>query len=160
MPSAYAEALRLLARRELSEVQVRERLARKAFERPAIDEAVARLRRSGAIDDLRVATAAARTEALVKRRGRLRIRRHLAEIGIAADTIARALEDVFSAIDEAAVIEAALGRRLRGPRARIEDAAHFRKLHQHLVRQGFQPSAVTALLRRRARPDAAPDDEE
>jgi regulatory protein len=159
MPSAYAEGLRLLARRELSEAQLRERLVRKTFEPSDIDDAVARLRRAGALDDLRVAVAAARTEALVKRRGRFRIRRHLTELGIAADTITRALDDVFSAIDETMLIEAALARRLRGPRARVEDASHFRRLHQHLVRQGFEPSAVTALLRRRSRPDAVPDDE-
>jgi regulatory protein len=159
MPSAYAEGLRLLARRELSEAQLRERLARKAFELRDIDDAVARLRRTGALDDLRVATAAARTEALVKRRGRIRIQRHLASLGIASATITRALDEVSSAIDESALIEASLARRLRGPRARIEDAAHFRRLHQYLVRQGFEPSAVTALLRRRSRPDAVSDDE-
>jgi regulatory protein len=159
MPSAYAAGLRLLARRELSEAQLRERLARKAFELRDIDDAVARLRRTGALDDLRVATAAARTEALVKRRGRIRIQRHLASLGIASATITRALDEVSPAVDESALIEAALARRLRGPRARIEDAAHFRRLHQYLVRQGFEPSAVTALLRRRSRPDAVSDDE-
>jgi regulatory protein len=159
MPSAYAEGLRLLARRELSEAQLRDRLTRKAFERQDIDEAVARLRRTGALDDLRVAAAAARTEALVKRRGRIRIQRHLAGLGIASDTITRALDEVFSAVDDAALIEAALARRLRGPGAPIDDAAHFRRLHQYLVRQGFEPSTVTALLRRRSRPNAVPDDE-
>ena len=41
--SAYSAALAMLARRELSEAQVRERLARRDHERPAIDEAVAKL---------------------------------------------------------------------------------------------------------------------
>jgi len=159
MASAYAAGLRLLARRELSEAQVRERLARKAFEPAAIDEAVGRLRRAGALDDYRVAVAAARTEAAVKRRGRLRIERHLATLGIAPEVVARALAEAFSTIDEAALIERALARRLRGPGARIEDAAHFRRLHQYLVRQGFQPAAVTALLRRRSRAGAAPEGE-
>jgi regulatory protein len=159
MPSAYAEGLRLLARRELSEAQVRERLARKSFDAPAVDDAVARLRLARVLDDYRVAVAAARTEVLVKHRGRLRIQRHLAAMGIAPETIARAVDEVFSALDEPALVEQALARRLRGPRARIQDAAHFRRLHQYLVRQGFQPAAVTALLRRRSRPGADPDDE-
>jgi len=157
MRSAFAEGLRLLARRELSEAQIRERLARKAFEPPLIDDAIDRLRRTGAIDDSRVAVAAARTEALVKRRGRLRVQRQLAAIGIAPDVAARAVEEVFAAVDEPALIEQALARRLRGPKARIADAAHFRRLHQYLVRQGFQPEAITALLRRRSRAGAAPD---
>ncbi len=160
MRSAYAEGLRLLARRELSEAQVRERLARKAFEPAEVDEAVVRLERAGALDDRRVAVAAARTEALVKHRGRLRILRHLGSIGIAPAIASSAVDEVFGAIDEPALIERALARRLRGPRARIEDASHFRRLHQYLIRQGFHPAAVTALLRRRSRPGAAPDGDE
>ena len=159
MRSAFAEGLRLLARRELSEAQIRERLARKAFEPPLIEDAIDRLRRSGAIDDARVALAAARTEALVKRHGRLRVERQLAAIGIAAAVAARAVEEVFAAVEEPALIDRALARRLRGPNARIADAAHFRRLHQYLVRQGFPPEAVTALLRRRWRGSAAPDSE-
>ncbi len=38
--SAYLEGLKMLARRELSEMQVRQRLARKGHEPQAIDEAV------------------------------------------------------------------------------------------------------------------------
>ena len=160
MRSAYAEGLRLLARRELSEAQLRERLVRKAFEPPEVDEALARLQRAGALDDHRVALAAARTEALVKHRGRLRIERHLAAMGIAADLAAGAVDEVFNGIDEPVLLDRALARRLRGPRARIEDAAHFRRLHQYLIRQGFPPAAVTALLKRRSRTGAAPDGEE
>ena len=159
MASAYVAGLRLLARRELSETQVRERLARREFTQPLIDEAIERLCACGAVDDLRVATAVARTEAHVRRRGRLRIRRKLAAIGIAADVAVRALDEVFGGLDEPTLMAEALGRRLRGPRATIADAAHFRRLHQYLVRQGFQPEAVTRLLKRRARLGAAPDDE-
>lgn len=149
----------MLARRELSEAQVRERLVRRAFEPPLIDEAVDRLRRAGILDDFRVAVAAVRTEALIRHRGRLRIQRYLASRGIAAEIATRAIDEVFGAIDEPALIERALARRLRGPRARIEDSAHFRRLHQYLIRQGFHAAAVTALLKRRSRPGATPDDE-
>ena len=41
--NAYIDALRMLARRELSEAQVRQRLARRQHPAAAIDEAVARL---------------------------------------------------------------------------------------------------------------------
>jgi len=159
MGSAYAEGLRLLAGRELSEAQVRERLARRQFEPAQIDEAVERLRGSGALDDLRVATAVARTEALVRNRGRFRIRRQLAAIGIDDEVAARALDEVFSAIDEGALLERALARRLHGPRATITAAAEFRRLHQHLVRLGFDPEAVTRLLKSRARREAGTEDD-
>jgi len=159
MRSAFAEGLRLLARRELSEAQIRERLARKAFEPPLIQDAIDRLRRAGALDDARVAVAAARTEALVKRRGRLRVQRQLAAIGIAPEVAARAVEEVFAALDETTLVEQALARRLRGPKARIADAAHFRRLHQYLIRQGFQPETVVLLLKRRWRAGAASEGE-
>ena len=70
----YLDGLKMLARRELSEAQVRARLARKQYDADAIDEAVARLRDERAIDDARVAEAIARTETSVRRRGKLRVR--------------------------------------------------------------------------------------
>src|SRR5439155_10378092 len=59
---AYVAGLTLLARRELAEHQLRERLARRKFEPDEIDAAVTRLRRERAIDDRRTALACARTE--------------------------------------------------------------------------------------------------
>jgi regulatory protein len=159
MRSAFAEGLRQLARRELSEAQVRERLARADYAPPIVDEAIERLRACGALDDLRVAAAVARTDAQIKHRGRIRIQRRLAAIGIAPAVAARAVDEVFSGLDESAMMAQALARRLRGPQATVADAAQFRRLHQHLVRLGFPPDAVTRLLRRRARPGSAPDDE-
>ncbi len=138
----------MLARRELSERQLRERLERREHPPTAIEEAVTRLRASGLLDDRRVARAAARVEAQVRSRGRLRVLQRLHALGIAPEVAAEAADEVFGAIDEDTLLEAALARRLRGPAARIRDAAHFRRLHQQLVRQGFAPSAVTRALKR------------
>jgi len=52
---AYLDALRMLARRELSEAQIRQRLARREHEPDLIDEAAARLKEERALDDVRVA---------------------------------------------------------------------------------------------------------
>lgn len=147
--SAYSTALAMLGRRELSEAQLRERLARREHPPDAIDAVVERLRASGLLDDRRVARAAARTEAQVRSRGRSRVLQRLHALGIAPEVAEAAADEVFEAIDEEALLEAALARRLRGPGARIRDAAHFRRLHQQLVRQGFAPSAVTRALRAR-----------
>ncbi|HEY3381877.1 MAG TPA: regulatory protein RecX [Vicinamibacterales bacterium] len=157
--AAYAAGLAMLARRELSEAQVRERLARREHAAEAIESAVSRLREVGAVDDRRVARNAALTEAKIKSRGRARICRHLQAIGIATDVADEALDEVFGALDESALLERALGRRLRGPAARIRDAAHFRRLLQALVRQGFSPSAVITALKARAKRDVVPEDE-
>ena len=48
---AYLDGLKMLARRELSEAQVRQRLVRRSHEADAIDEAIARLKDARAIDD-------------------------------------------------------------------------------------------------------------
>jgi regulatory protein len=147
--STYSAALAMLARRELSEAQMRERLSRRDHPPDAIDAAVDRLRASGLLDDRRVARAAARTEAQVRSRGRSRVLQRLHALGIAPDVASEAADEVFEGIDENALLEAALARRLRGPGTRIRDAAHFRRLHQQLVRQGFAPSAVTRALHAR-----------
>ncbi len=157
--AAYAAGLAMLARRELSEARIRERLRRKEHGAEAIDAAVARLRETGALDDRRVAVSAARTETLVRSRGRGYVLRKLEALGIASDTAAEAVDEVFSALDESALLTRALSRRLRGPSAVIRDQAHVRRLYQQLVRQGFQPSAVLAALKQRARSAEGPDDE-
>jgi regulatory protein len=146
---AYSAALAMLARRELSEAQLRGRLARREHPPEAIDAAIARLRASGLLDDRRVARAAARAEAHVRSRGRVRVLQKLHALGIAHEVAVEAANEVFEALDEDALLEAALERRLRGRQARIQDAAHFRRLHQQLIRQGFAPAAVARALRAR-----------
>lgn len=160
--AAYAAGLGMLARRELSEAQLRERLARRQHETAAIEQAVTRLRDAGALDDRRVAVAIARTEAHIRSRGRTRALHRLHAAGIDDKLAEEAVAEVFGALDERALLERALERRLRGPSGRILDAAHFRRLYQQLVRQGFSPSAVMATLKARARhqDQASPDDEE
>ncbi len=158
--AAYAAGLALLARRELSEAQVRDRLRRKDHTAEAVDRAVARLREARAVDDRRVAVSAARTEAQIRSRGRGYVLRKLQSLGIAADTAADAVDEVFGALDESALLARALSRRLRGPSAPIRDQAHFHRLYQQLVRQGFQPSAVLAALKARAKAGSVPEDDE
>jgi regulatory protein len=157
--AAYAAGLAMLARRELSEKQLRERLRRKDHGAEAIERAVERLRETGAVDDRRVAVSAARTEAQVRSRGRGYVLRKIESIGIAPEVAAAAVDEVFGALDEQALLARALSRRLRGPSAAIRDQAHFRRLYQQLVRQGFQPSAVLSALKARAKAADAPDEE-
>ena len=149
MANAYIDALRMLARRELSEAQVRQRLARREHAPADIDSAVARLLAERAIDDARVAAAIARSQSAVKRRGRLRILRQIEQAGIARATARRATDEVFESIDPEALIEASLAKRLRG-RARIGDQAEFGRLYRYLIGQGFGPDEVMRVLRARS----------
>jgi regulatory protein len=147
---AYVLALRLLARRELAEAQVRTRLAKRQFKDDEIDAAIARLRRERALDDRRTALACARTQVRLKHRGRARVVRHIEALGIHRDIAREAVAEVFAELDENALLEQALDRRLRRGLS-LSDAAVFRRVHRYLLGQGFDPGRVTELLRRRAK---------
>ena len=148
MADAYVTALKMLARRELSEAQVRTRLARREFESGAIDEAVARLQAVRALDDRRTALACARTEAHVKRHGRLRALRTVEALGIDRGLARAAVAEVFGEVDEDALIAQALERKLRHGAA-IEEAAVVRRVHRYLLAQGFDAGRVHAAIRSR-----------
>ena len=149
--SPYISALKMLARRELSEQQVRERLARRDYESDDIDSAVARLKNERSLDDTRVAEAIARTQTSLRHRGKLRVRREIEQAGIASDTARAAIDAVFGDLDQDALLEAALDRRLRGDR-RIADNREFQRLYRHLITQGFESDrALKALNRRKSK---------
>jgi regulatory protein len=139
----------MLARRELSVAQVRERLGRKGFDATSVQDAVSRLVANGTLDDLRVARAVARTRANVKRQGRSRIVRELATIGIARDVAQQVIAEVFGDLDEVALLDQALSRRLRGS-VLLSDPAARRRVFAALVRQGFSPEAIARAIRNRS----------
>jgi regulatory protein len=145
--NAYVDALKMLGRRELSEAQVRQRLARRGHDEPTIDAAVARLKSDRSIDDARVAGAIARSETSLRKRGKLRVRRRIEAAGIAAATAQQAVDETFEDIDADALIAAALDKRLRG-RTRIEDDREFQRLYRYLASQGFESDRIVTLLKR------------
>lgn len=145
--SAYITALKMLGGRELSERQVRQRLARRGYDEEAIDAAVARLKTDGSLDDERAARAMAHAETSLRKRGRLRVKRRLESAGIAPDVAQRATQEIFQTVDADALMEAALQKRLRG-RERIAGDREFQRLYRFLIGQGFESDRVLALLRR------------
>jgi regulatory protein len=147
---AYVAGLTLLARRELAEAQLRQRLARRKFGPDEIDAAVTRLRRERAVDDRRTALACARTEMRVKHRGRARVVRQIEALGIARDVAREAVAEVFAEVDETELLQQALDRRLRHGMD-VSDPSVFRRVHRYLLGQGFDAGRVTALLRGRAK---------
>jgi regulatory protein len=150
--SAYLDGLKLLARRELSVHQVRERLLERGHPREEVEAAIERLLETGALDDRRVARAHARMAAGVKGRGRLRVVRELLAMGISNDVAAAAVADVYGELDERALIARALQKKLRG-RPKVTDPAEHARLYQYLLRQGFTPAGVVAALRKLGRKD-------
>jgi regulatory protein len=157
---AYTQALTWLARRELSERQVRERLARREFDDESIDAAVTRLKAERALDDRRVALACARSAVRLKGRGRERVRRAVEALGISRDLARAAVDEVFGEIDESALIERALTK--RWPRGAAGAAAgasadspvtldrrEIQRIYQALIRQGFPADRVLQAIKAR-----------
>jgi regulatory protein len=151
-PDPYLDGLKMLARRELSEAQVRQRLARRGHEDAAIDEAIDRLKQEHAIDDRRVAEAIARSEAGAKHRGRLRITRKVESAGIDGATARRAVDEAFRDVDDDVLLDRAIARRMR-TRTSIDDDAEFRRLFRYLVGQGYEADRVMKALGARRRRD-------
>ena len=145
--SAYVAALRMLGGRELSERQVRQRLARRGYDADEIDAAITRLVRDRSLDDERAARAMAHAETSLKKRGRGRVQQRLQAAGIASAVAQRAIQETFQTIDADALLDAALQKRLRG-REQIADEREFQRLYRYLVGQGFEPDRVLSLLRR------------
>lgn len=149
---AYLDGLRMLARRELSEAQIRQRLARRGHDEEAIDGAVARLLEERALDDRRVAEAIARLETGIKGRGPHRVRRKIEEAGISSTIARQAIDAVFEHLDDEAMLTHALEKRLRG-RAGIEDNRDAQRLYRALLAQGFDSDRILrAISSRRRRP--------
>lgn len=149
--AAYLRALRWLTARELTEAQVRERLELRGYTSAAISSAIRRLQDERTLDDVRAATAVARTEARVRRHGPQRVMSKLLAMRVDRDLAREIVRDLFGEGDEETMIEQALDRRLRGKLERLSDPGERRKLIAYLVRQGFAPASASKVVRARAR---------
>jgi regulatory protein len=148
--AAYADAVKMLSRRELSEAQIRQRLGRRGHVETAIESAVARLREERVIDDGRVAEAIARNQISTKGRGARRAERQILQAGITPEIARRATRAVAETVDPDAQVEHSLTKLLRGGK-QLTDEKTFRRLYRYLVGQGFEPERVLAILRKHQR---------
>ena len=137
----------MLARRELSEAQVRQRLAKRGESQPSIDEAIHRLKAERSLDDERVAGAIARSQAAGRNRGRRRVLQQIEAAGISKSIASKAVDEVFETLDPDALLSASLTKRLRG-RERIADDREFQRLFRYLSAQGFETDRILAQLRK------------
>ena len=147
MADAYTVALTLLSARELSETQLRARLSRRKIAADDIDAAITRLKADGTLDDRRVARAIARMESEIKHRGRARVIQKIRQAGIDSDTAEDAVREVFEDVDENALLERALERRLRGKSRRDLDEKARARIIRALAAQGFRLENILKRLK-------------
>lgn len=152
---AYEAGLRLLAYRPRSEREMRQRLARRGFERPLIDETVERLRRLGYLDDEAFARYWTENRDQLSPRARRLIQSELRLKGIDPETAAEASTVVS---DEDAAYRAA-ARRLRSLVGL--DFPSFRdRLGNFLRRRGFTYDVARHTVDRCWRELASPEPED
>jgi regulatory protein len=143
----YTEAVRLLARRELTTLQLRDKLTSAGGRASDIDSIIIRLKDEGSLDDRRAARVYAQTAFRQRKRARGRIRQELETLGVDG-TLAREVVDEVCGNDvERRRLEHTVIHALRGTRrdSRDQDA---RRLFASLVRQGYEAEAVRLALSR------------
>lgn len=143
----------MLGRRELSTSQVRQRLLRKGYSTDDVDEAMQRLRESGAVNDARTAAAIVRSETGLKKRGRTRVLQQIQRAGIESGVAREAVDAAFEDIDDEALFAAALRKRLRDGDV-IRDDRAFQRLFRFLIGQGFDSERILRTLRKRRASEA------
>jgi regulatory protein len=146
---AYTTALTLLGRRELSVKQLRDRLIRRQFPAEEVESVIERLRGDRTLDDRRVALASARMAASIKGRGRRRVLQYVQQLGVSSEVAAAAVTEVFAEVNESALLDRAISRRLKEAPISALDARARARLIRQLITQGFEPAAVFARLRRK-----------
>lgn len=139
----YESALMLLSYRPRSAGELRQRLHRKGLPEAAIDAAIARLQRSGLVDDEQFARAWVESRGSGSSgRGRQVLAGELRAKGVAADVVSEAL----SGVDERArALEAARPRAARMGGLEYNDFR--RKLGGFLQRRGFGYDATSTVVR-------------
>ncbi len=143
---AYAAALGLLARRRLTEAQLRTKLERRGYDDDAIADAVVRCKADRYLDD--ALFAALYVERARDAKGDRRLVGELVRRGVDAECARRAVTD------------APLGERGRCVEAlaklrRAQPQASYPSLARSLERRGFPASLIYAILREAALRDGA-----
>jgi len=148
---ARAIALRLLAARARTEVEVRARLAREGLEDEA-DQVVAWLRGLGYVDDEAFASARSRALLATGRLGPGEVERRLVRAGLSPEMARRAVGRALGGEEgrpladaERDLCRALAERRVRRSLAALDDGERGR-LARFLAGRGFSTAAVAAVL--------------
>lgn len=138
---ALSYTLWLLGRRDYSEQELRDRLARKGTAPADVDRVITRLAELGLIDDAKVAKLLVRSKR--RKKGIFALRQALRRKGIEGETARKALEPVTDAAQRAAaarILERHAWRfEDRDPKARARAFAF-------LARRGFPPDVAGAAV--------------
>ncbi len=144
---AMNTALRLLARRDHTSLEIQQKLGQRGFGREVIDRVLAECRRLDYIDDER--TARMYIGQLARRGfGFRRIRLELKKKGLAGGTFENILTESNSEIDELEIARKVMLKRMKSFE-RVEDHQKRRdKIYRFLHARGFAESVISEILRK------------
>ena len=146
----HASAIRALMRRSHSVYEMRRALERRCEDAALIGAELDRLKHQNLLDDARYAREFARSHAAIRRQGRFRIAQELRRRGVPDHHIEPALDEVFTANDESALLRQRLERKLRSMRGPL-DERRIASLYRSLLRAGFSPDQVRTAINTVAR---------
>jgi regulatory protein len=142
---AKQQAYRLLAYRNQTSSELRDRLQRRGYTVAIIDEVLRQLASDGYLDDRKLALEWARYRLQAKPLGRRRLAWELRRRGVASESVEEVLREVYQEFDEVALAEQAARKRLgskelpRSPRDR-------QRYVRHLLSLGFDTDTVITAL--------------
>lgn len=144
---AMNTALRLLARRDHTSLEIQQKLGQRGFGREVIDRVLAECRRLDYIDDER--TARMYIGQLARRGfGFRRIRLELKKKGLAGGSFENILTESNSEIDELEIARKVMLKRMKSFE-RVEDHQKRRdKIYRFLHARGFAESVISEILRK------------
>jgi regulatory protein len=138
----------MLARRPYSVAEMRRALERKCPSHAGIEDAIARLRSLGYLDDRKFAEQMASSLARNRAYGRHRIRRELKSKLVDYRHIAPAIEHAFEESDERELLNRIIDRKLRTMKLPL-NARKLQSLCQSLLRRGFSSGDIMKAVRNR-----------
>lgn len=138
-------AVRLLMRRNHTELELKRKLGRHGYDLEAIEDVILKCRRLKYIDDASTAHLFV-IECKRKHKGPFYIRQAMLKKGFTPENIERALRDEYAFDEELKNAEIAVSKKSRRFSAAIDRSAKKQKLYAYLYSRGFSPEAIAKIL--------------
>ncbi len=145
--SALATAVSFLSRRDHSEAELRRKLFAKGFPAEELDEAMARLRSAGYLDDRRFALGFAESAIRNGRGYGFRLRLELSRRGVPEEIVEETLAKVGAEYDEVATLSELMARKFEGFVPQQADERKKRRVISYFQRRGFSLAAIVRVFR-------------
>jgi regulatory protein len=139
-----AKAYRLLGIRARSEKELRDALARSRYNEEVIAQVIEQCKEKRFVDDAEFARQFVQSRLRQRPMGRLRLQIELQQKGVAAETIAATLDEVFENSETTLQLADQLAEKLRKRLSSLPRQKARQRLADHLRRRGFDWETIQA----------------